>query len=148
MMYCVYSKLTGEIRAVFDTSTADAERQLQSQDEALYQGSADPRRHKILNGILVDLKDMDPLDGSSWDDNENRWISPLEKRRKRAKFARLKMIELEKRQPRIDREVRLRPSEVGTDGKTPLQRLEELDAEMAKLRAVINGETETIARED
>ena len=140
MMYCVYLRTTGVIRAAFDTSESDVEQQLQSDDEAVYIGAADPKRHIIVDGHRVDLKETDPMDGSVWDDGDNRWISPPEQRNRQVRIAKLRMRVLEsKQQPRIEREIKLRPNEVGADGKTPLQRLEELDAEMAKLRAVINA---------
>lgn len=64
----------------------------------------------------------------------------------RKESALLKLQALEARQPRIERDMRLRQNEVGADGKTPEQRYSELDAEITRLRSIVNGETETTER--
>jgi hypothetical protein len=68
----------------------------------------------------------------------------------RAEIARAEALtrigELEGKQFRIEREMKLRPNEVGSDGKTPMQRYEELDAEIAKQRGIVNGETDANGR--
>jgi len=142
MIYCVYNKATGIIRSRFDTQESDATRQVLD-GEDIYYGDADARRHRIdvKTGRLIDMLDHRPSDDAIWIKSEGRWMPQEEFARVEMVIVRAKLDALEKKQLRIDRELRLRPSEVGADGKTPSQRLEELDLEIEKLRDQITSGT-------
>jgi hypothetical protein len=66
--------------------------------------------------------------------------------REAVRHAQSRIAELEGRQARAMREDRLRPNERDRDGKLARERLQEIDDEIAALRATINGETDTSAR--
>jgi hypothetical protein len=141
MIYCVYSKTTGEIRSRFETSPSDSDHQLVNEDEAIYVGDADPRLHRIdpQSGIRVEFSEND---GRVWDRAAGEWIGLAESKRRRARDGRLKIKALESRQARAIRELLLNPASAEARS-----RLEEIELQIAQQRPVVNGETETTALE-
>lgn len=112
-------------------------------------GDADPLSQKIdtSTGALVENRPTRPSDDHHWHPLMRQWVKRPEVQQREFQIADTKrrMLELEQKQARIDRDLRLRPNSVGADGKTPQQRLESLDAELERLRAIVSGETETTA---
>lgn len=103
------------------------------------------KRVDLVSGLVVDYQPPQPDADHEWNKSSRRWEkrAAVVAREYRRKTGLARIAELESKQARIEREIRLRPEEVGTDGKTPLLRLEELDAEIARVRGTLNGETET-----
>lgn len=140
MMYCVYSKTTGEIRATYETCQSERDRQLLNDDDAIFLGNADPRLHRIdpQSGERVEFCEAD---GRVWDRSAGEWICVAESKRRRARDSRLKIKAAEAKQARAIRELLLNPS--STEARA---RLQEIDSQIAQQRAVVNGETETTER--
>lgn len=130
MIYCIYSKSTGVIRARFDTSPNDAPAQIQ-EGEAVYEGNADPRRHvvDVSTGQLVDLRTQDPGDGSEWSDHEEAWIAPSESKLRRDREIKAEIVRLELQNLRPLRELVIHPND-----SVASERLAQTDAAIAKLR--------------
>jgi hypothetical protein len=106
------------------------------------------KRVDIETGAVVDWQPPRPDADHEWHAETSRWVkrSDVLETEARRRAALSKIAELEQKQFRIERELRLRPAEVGTDGKTPAQRLEDLDADIARMRSLLSDETETTAR--
>jgi hypothetical protein len=131
MIYCVYSIETGLIRYRFETAPQDAAAQLQA-GEAIYPGEADPALHYIdvKTGERGDLRNRNPGDGSTWDELEQRWMTPAEIRDRTNLHIDLEVRSLEQRQARPIRELWL-----DAGNATARAVLADLESQIAALRA-------------
>jgi hypothetical protein len=97
------------------------------------EGSYDPISQRV---------DLDTGRVVEW---ENTKLVDAKARRDASLGARVRIKQLEDQQGRIIREDVLRPDE-RADGKLPRERLQEIDDEIASLRVMLNGETDTSER--
>lgn len=146
----VYSRATGVIspvplRASCEDFEAYVTANMPEGHWALF-GEVDPQSQcvDLATGSVVDYIPPAPDGEHVWVHEDpvtrarvRRWVLPAEvtERRHRRKQAVEEISRLEERQLRIERELRLRPNEIGEDGKTPIQRLYELDARLGALQA-------------
>lgn len=91
---------------------------------------------RVVNDEVVDYRPTRPSADDEWNDQTKRWqkradIVDWEYARK---VAQARIDELERRQARPMRELRLRP-----DDAAALAILQDIDAEIARLRAIINA---------
>jgi hypothetical protein len=97
------------------------------------EGAYDPNAYRVdlVNGVVVDWVNAARIEAQV--------------RRESVLNAQARIAELETKQQRVIREASLRPNERGEDGKQPRDRLQEIDDEIAALRAVISAGTDTSA---
>lgn len=96
------------------------------------EGTFDPLTQRVENGVVVE-----------W---ENQKLADVNSRREAEVAARAMIAALEARQIRAMREDRLRPNDRDpSDNRTPREKLQAIDDEIASLRAVINAGTDTSA---
>jgi len=133
MIFCVYDKSTGKIRARFDMPEADAEKQL-GPGEDLYRGDADCLLHRIdpETGARIDVVSS-RQNGAVWIKSESRWMSRAELNQAENRRIKQRIRALEEQQHR-------RVRELLASSDPTLQRLE---GDIATLRAQLSDETET-----
>lgn len=143
MDWTIYLQANGEILRVYSGVEADLQLQL-ADGEAAVCGSATWLTHRVVDGALVLLATprVPPFEGAAWSPHEGEWFDPLQRAETVALAriqARYRIVEemsaLEARQARPLRELLLAWSAGRPAPAEAAARVEEIDEQMAALRA-------------
>ena len=134
MKYTVYETATGKVCRAIECPIDMVEQQLAPGESFVEAGDSDWRccQVDLITKEVVHFVPTSPSADVEWEPNRKEFV--LSQIGQRRQDNNLRIQTLERAQARVVREFLIDPDKVGDDGKTPRQRLQEIEDEVADKR--------------